>query len=687
MLSDKLSARNLTRVAIVSLLLIASCWAQKSKEAQSAVPVLPADIPGTADRYSILVMGNLAGQQALWTAPDGSLHIFYQFNDRGHGPKTTSILKLDAQGVPVAESVDGNDYLKSSVHESYTLESGAARWKSDSEAGERKLATPAVYVPNNGSPAELGLLAQVALGNGGKVVLLPEGEAKIGRIAELHLEAAGQKKHVTLYAITGLGFSPTYVWLDDGRKFFAFVSLWSTAIPEGWEAALKPMQATQDEATQARAAELADKLSHRTPSGIVFAHVNLFDAQSAEILKNQSVVVVGNRIRSVGPADQVATPAGAQVIDAAGKTLLPGLWDMHAHVGPNDGLLNLAAGVTTVRDLANDTDSLLARRKRIEEGKEIGTRIVLAGIIDGPGPYQGPTKVLVSTEGEARAAVDNYARLGYVQIKIYSSVKPELVPAIIAEAHQRGLRVSGHIPAEMTAAQCVELGYDEIQHANFLMLNFMPDVKNTNTPTRFTEVAKRGADLDLNSVQVQSFIKLLQNHHTALDPTLSIFEDMFVDHAGKVPRGFQPVAGRLPPQVRRGLISEGLKPPPGMEERYRLSFEKMMELVGVMYRAGIPIEDGTDSMAGFAFHRELELDVQAGIPANKVLQDATLGAARIMKLDGDLGSIAPGKLADLTLVNGDPVANISDIRKTALVVKDGILYKPEELYSALGVGP
>jgi imidazolonepropionase-like amidohydrolase len=687
MLSDKPSAHNLTHVAIVSLLLIASCWAQKPQEVPSAVPPLPADIPGTADRYSILIMGNLAGQQAMWTAPDGGLHIFYQYNDRGRGPKTTSILQLDTKGVPVAESIDGNDYLKSSVHESYTLESGAARWKSDSEEGEKKLATPALYVPNNGSPAELGLLAQVALGNGGKVVLLPEGEAKIGRIAELNLEASGQKKHVTLYAITGLDFSPTYVWLDDGRKFFAFVSLWNTVIPEGWEAALKPIQATQDEATQARGAELADKLAHRTPNGIVFAHVNLFDAQSAEILKGRSVVVVGNRIRSVGPADQVAMPAGAEVIDAAGKTLLPGLWDMHAHVGANDGLLNLAAGVTTVRDLANDTDSLLARRKRIEEGKEIGTRIVLAGVIDGRGPYQGPTKVLVSTEDEARAAVDNYARLGYVQIKIYSSVKPELVPAIIAEAHQRGLRVSGHIPAEMTAAQCVELGYDEIQHANFLMLNFMPDVKNTNTPARFTEVAKRGADLDLNSLQVQSFIKLLQNHHTALDPTMSIFEDMFVGHAGKVPRGFQPVAGRLPPRIRRGLMSGGLKPPPGMEERYRQSFKKMMELVGVMYRAGIPIEDGTDSMAGFALHRELELDVQAGIPANKVMQDATLGAARIMKLDGDLGSIAPGKLADLTLVNGDPVANISDIRKTALVVKDGILYKPEELYSALGVGP
>ncbi len=313
--NDKPSSHNLTHVAFVSLLLIVSCWAQKPQQAQSAVPALPADIPGTADRYSVLVMGNLAGQQAMWTAPDGSLHIFYQFNDRGRGPKTTSILKLDAKGIPVAESVNGNDYLKSSVHESYAVESGAARWKSDSEDGEKKLAAPVVYVPNNAAPAELGLLARVALGNGGKVVLLPEGEAKIGRVADLNLEASGQKKHVTLYAITGLDFSPTYVWLDDGRKFFAFVSLWSTVIPEGWEATLTPMQATQDEATQARAAELADKLAHRTPNGIVFAHVNLFDAQSAEILKDRSVVVVENRIRSVGPADQVATPPGAEVVE------------------------------------------------------------------------------------------------------------------------------------------------------------------------------------------------------------------------------------------------------------------------------------------------------------------------------------------------------------------------------------
>jgi imidazolonepropionase-like amidohydrolase len=681
----RISAVVSASVSLLCLLTLAPLWAQQPREA-SAVPVLPADVPATADRYSVSIMGNLAGQQAVWTAPDGTVHMFYQFNDRGRGPKTTSILKLDTGGIPVAETITGNDYLKSPVNENYSLDAGTARWKNDSEQGEKKLTAPAVYASINGAPAEFATLVHASRVNHGTIALLPEGETKVEEVAVRNLESSGGNKQVSLYAITGLDFSPTYVWLDYQDKFFAFVNPWSTIISEGWEKTAGTLQTLQDQIVQSHSAALAEKLAHRVPNGIVFTHANVFDSESGKIVKDQNVVVAGNRIQSVGPASTTRV-ADAEVIDATGKTLLPGLWDMHTHVGDNDGLLNLAAGVTTVRDLANDTETLLARRKRIEEGKEIGTRIVIAGIIDGRGPFQGPTKVLVSTEDEARAAVDNYAKLGYVQIKIYSSVKPELVHAIIDEAHKKGLRVSGHIPAEMTAAQCVKLGYDEIQHANFLMLNFTPDVKNTNTPTRFTEVAKRGADLDLNSADVQSFVKLLQDHHTTLDPTLSIFEDMFLTRAGEIPRGFQPIAKRLPPQVRRGLLSSGLTPPAGMDQRYRDSFAKMVQLVGVMYRAGIPIEAGTDSMVGFALHRELELHVQASIPAARVLQDATLNAARIMNMDRDLGSIAPGKLADLTLVDGDPVANISDIRKTALVVKDGVLYRPAELYSALGVEP
>ena len=608
-----------TRLLFLTIILLsAALWSQTSPAtppAQSAVPALPADIPPTADRYSLILMGNLAGQQAIWTASDGTLHIFFQFNDRGRGPKTTSILKFDPNGVPLSETIAGNDYMKGAVEETFTLADGSARWKNNAEQGEKKISTAAYYSSLNGAPGELGLLARAALRNGGRIALLPEGEARVEKKIDLDVEAGAQKKHVGLYSITGLDFAPTYLWLDDSskgnEKFFANVDEWGSMVPEGWESAVKSLLAAQDQVKQSRAAELAAKLAHHPPClGIDFVNANIFDAENKTVIPDQNVIVVGNTIKFVGgklPASMIMETdcKGGKdesqppiVIDATGKTLIPGLWDMHAHVTDNDGFLNLAAGVTTVRDLANDTDSLLARRQRIADGKEIGTRIVLAGIIDGRGPYQGPTKVLVSTEAEARAAVDNYKKLGYVQIKIYSSVPPAIVPAIIDEAHKNGMRVSGHIPAEMTAAQCVELGYDEIQHVNFLVLNFFPEIKNTNTIARLIKPGEVAAGLDLNSPQVQSFVKLLQDHHTKLDLTLSVFDDQFMSRPGQIPVGFQPVASRLPAQVRRGLLTQGLTPPPGMDDTYRKSFAKMMDLTGLLYRAGIQIEAGTDSMAG-----------------------------------------------------------------------------------------
>jgi len=233
----------------------------------------------------------------------------------------------------------------------------------------------------------------------------------------------------------------------------------------------------------------------------------------------------------------------------------------------------------------------------------------------------------------------------------------------------------------------VKLGYDEIQHCNFLVLNFWPDVKETRTPARFTEPAKRTADLDLDSKEVHAFIELLRDHHTTLDPTLSAFETMFLDRPGVMAVGFRAVADRFPVQVRRGFMAGSLPVPPGMDERYKASWKKMLAFIHQLYAAGIPIEAGTDNMAGFALHRELELDAEAGIPANEVLRLATLGAARIMGMEKDLGTIRPGKLADLALIDGDPAQNISEVRKTVLTVKDGVVYRSSELYTELGVRP
>jgi imidazolonepropionase-like amidohydrolase len=349
--------------------------------------------------------------------------------------------------------------------------------------------------------------------------------------------------------------------------------------------------------------------------------------------------------------------------------------------------MNIAAGVTTVRDMANDIDQLQDMRRRWESGEAIGPRVLMAGFIDSPGPYAGPSKVLVSTEQEALAAVDRYKQLGYVQIKLYSSLDTRLIAPIIARAHELGMRVSGHIPNGINAEQAVEAGFNEIQHINFLFLNFWDGI-DTRTPQRFIQVAQRAADLDLGSPEVRNFLALLKRRQIAIDPTVNVFEGFFVGRPGTLSPGWAEVADRLPPLMRRGLLAgSGLPVPDGMAEQYRKSFRACLAMVKALYDNGIPFEAGTDATAGFQLHRELELYVEAGIPAPVALRSATLVPARIMKRDQDLGTIAPGKLADLILVDGDPAARISDIRRVVLTVKGGTIYDPAEIYRSLGVKP
>ena len=677
--------RSIPLNACLMTLALASSSIGDEPPASSAVPALPAEVPASAVLHSVLMSGNAAGTQATWRDADGKVHVFFEFNDRGRGPKIWTEITSGADGIPTSLVNTGVDYLKGPVEERFGIAGGKASWKNKAEHGEHD-AAKAFYSSMYGPPEELAALARALLAAGRPLPLLPDGEARIERIGERRVDAGGSSLAVTQYQITGLDFSPTTIWLDAERKLFATGGMWFMVIRKGWEGARDTVLDAQRQAENRRAAELARRLAHRPSGDLVIHDANLFDPETVTIRPAQTIVISGERIKSVAPSTEADRRASG-ALDASGKTVIPGLWDMHAHVSGNDGLLNLAAGVTTVRDLANDTEELEARRARIEKGEEIGTRIVAAGFMDGPGPYQGPTKVLVSTPEEVRAAVERYASLGYPQIKMYSSIKPELVPVIIAEAHQRGMRVSGHIPAGMTAAECVKLGFDEIQHANFLALNFMPDVKETRTPARFTEPARRTADLDVDSPEVRAFLSLLKDRSVALDPTLSVFESMFTDRPGEVPAGNADVFKRLPAQVRRGMLTGGLPVPEGMDGRYRQSFATMLKLVGAAYRAGIPVESGTDALAGFSLLRELELHVQAGIPSAEVLRAATLGAARIMRRDRDLGTVAPGRLADLAIVDGDPLKNIGDIRRVGTTIKGGVVYRSDELYQALGVAP
>jgi len=223
---------------------------------------------------------------------------------------------------------------------------------------------------------------------------------------------------------------------------------------------------------------------------------------------------------------------------------------------------------------------------------------------------------------------------------------------------------------------------------NFIMLNFMPDVTETRTPARFTEPGKRAASLDLNSPQVNQFIAFLKEHHTVIDPTMAIWEQTYTDRPGKVPMIDQYMFDRLPLQVQRSskTASEALPvPDAATDQLYRASYANFMHMLKKLYDNGITIVAGTDEGSGYALHRELEIYNQAGIAAPNVLRMATLTAAQVMKRDDELGSIAPGKLADMILVNGDPTTNIGDIRKIETVIKAGAVMYPKELYPAMGI--
>jgi hypothetical protein len=636
-------------------------------------------------RYSIVSNGRTAGSEVDIYNADGHMESSYEFNDRGRGPRISAQYVLGADSVPLRMDITGVDYLKAPVDEHFALEGGHGHWKGTSENGQG--AGPGFYISNNGPAAESAfLVAALSKAKDTRINLFPAGEARLERLQDTTVESHGQKLHVVEYAVTGLSFAPVTLWLDDHGHFFANPGKWFAFLREGWEDTNDQLYALQLKAENARLERLAHDLAQHPTQPVAIEHVRLFDSESATVREDQTVVVEGDHIVAVGAATSATIPPNARRIDGKGKTLLPGLFDTHVHVSALDGLLHIASGVTSVRDMGNDIDEIHRIQGQWDSGTAIGPHLWKSGFIDGRGPFQAPTGLYADTQEEALAAVNRYADLGYVQIKLYSSLKPEFVPAIAKAAHARGLRLSGHVPNGMIASQFVNDGADELQHINFIFLNFLADkVKDTRTPERFTAVGANAASLDLQSKPVNDFIQLLVQHHTTVDVTLVAFEGMFTGRPGQVSPDFAPVLSRLPAQVQRGAYNGGLPAEGANDQLYKDSYKAMLRMTKRMYDAGVPILAGTDATAGIMLHRELELEVEAGISAPKALQNATIVAARVLKQDGDRGSIAPGKKADLLLVEGNPAQRVSDIRRGRLVMKDGVMFDSAAVYQAVGI--
>ena len=644
-------------------------------------------------RYVALVDGGKqAGHQIVETADDGTVHVDYVFKDNGRGPELKETYRLAADGTFSSYEVKGKSTFGAPVDEHFSIENGKAVWRSTSESGQTPMTRGGEYLPLGGTPqASAAAITALAARADGKLPLLPSGTLTMRVIDQADVtDASGRKQRVKLAQLTGVDFTPNFVWITDGAKprMFAYIYPgYLQLIGEGWEKNGDALEARQKVAEAKVLTDMQTRLAHPLAGTTLIRNARVFDSEHATLGAASDVRVQNGYIVSISAAGKDTAKAD-QTVDAGGRVLMPGLFDMHGHMDPWSGGLDLAAGVTTVRDLGNDNATLQQLIANTRSGKVMSPDIVPAGFIEGESPMSARNGFVIKDLDEAKHAVDWYADHGYPQIKIYNSFPKEILRDTIAYAHKRGMRVSGHIPVFLRAQDALDAGYDEIQHINQVLLNFLVDDKtDTRTLERFYLPAKKVADLDFDSKPVQDYIARLAHDRIVVDPTLSAF-DFIRQRPGQVAVTYEGTLDHLPPDVQRGArVAEFDIPDDATAARYQKSYDKMIEFVGRMYRAGVPLVAGTDGVAGFTLQSELGLYVKAGLTPAQALQVATWNGAMYTRTLGERGSVSVGKRADLILVDGDPTQDIADIRKVALVIRGGTAYYPSEIDEALGIKP
>jgi imidazolonepropionase-like amidohydrolase len=504
---------------------------------------------------------------------------------------------------------------------------------------------------------------------------LPRGEVQIQDQGTQTFTFGKGQVQLHKLSIRGLIWGMESLWLDSQDHLIALVSVDAEmdhfeAVADGYEDGLATFVADAARDGMANLAKVAAGFTAQPASVTAIVGGRLIDGTGKPAIENSVVVLQNGKIVAAGPAVSVTIPEGAQIVDAHGKSVLPGLWEMHAHFEQVEwGPIYLATGVTTARDVGNEREFIVAARDAIAAGKGLGPRLVMAGVVDGTGPFSLGI-IRVDTPEQARDQVQKYKAAGFQQIKIYSSVKPEILKVVTAEAHRLGRTVTGHIPFGMNAIQGIEDGMDQINHVEYL------------TPLM---VDPKSHTIDPDAPNAKKVIKLLLEHHIVVDDTLALMEVILhpLDHPIS---SFEPGILKVAPELKEGLETMGVPPPKA--EQSAATFRAMEETVRVLHQAGVPLVAGTDqAVPGFSLDREIELYVQAGFTPMEAIQAATLVPARAMGMEKDSGTIEVGKRADVILVDGNPMENISDIRKVSAVFAAGKMYHPAALWSAVGFKP
>ena len=671
------------RFLIITLALsLMSC----SPENNSPVSVT-SSIP-KVEVYSVLYGGTKVGSTKV-TIDGNDLAIDHEVNNNGRGAKSKGTLTLNDQGVPLAWTIEGVTTFGNAVDEHFSVNEGTASWKAAAGEGSASFDGATAYVSQDGSPYAAYIYVNALLNDDDMTMpMLPSGTLSLNKLDELALTGNGETIDATVYALSGPNLNPAYLAVDTEQKLIAFMSPRFALLREGFEEEDTRLRDLAAALNAARFEDIASRVTHQYESPVRIRNVRVFDPVELKLTEPSSVVVSAGKIVAIEAADAQGSVDEVS-IDGAGGSLVPGLYEMHGHMSDNDALLNVMAGVTSVRDTGNEMDVLEALIEKIDNNTLIGPRITKSGFIEGVSEFSNSTGELAETEEQAVQLVRDYAaRGGYFQIKIYSSVKGEWVPAMAAEAHKLGMRVSGHIPAFSNADQMIEAGYDEITHINQVMLGWVLDLEeDTRTLYRITGM-RRFAGLDLSSDKVQKTINAMVENNIAVDPTMVIHEFGLTARNGETRVGVQDYIQNMPIGVQRDAKSALLNVADAQEDaEYREAFDKIIETLALMHDRGILIVPGTDLGGAFELHRELELFEKVGMSPAEVLRRASYDMAHYLGYGEELGSIEVGKLADFFLVPGNPVEDLKAVKTISLVSRGGDFYFPSELYPEFGIEP
>jgi imidazolonepropionase-like amidohydrolase len=435
---------------------------------------------------------------------------------------------------------------------------------------------------------------------------------------------------------------------------------------------------------------------------IALTNVRVIDGTGGPPRENQTILISGGKIDLVGPTASTTYPSDARAIDLSGYTVLPGLVGMHNHMffpmggsppmysnmGSSFPRLYLALGVTTIRttgSVAPYTD--LELKRLIDAGRVLGPKMhVTAPYLEGRGSFTPVMHELKDAE-DARRMVNYWADAGATSFKAYMNIKRDELRAVVEEAHKRGLKVTGHL-CSIGFREAAEIGIDNLEHGLFADSEFVADKKPDQCPGGVSASLRA---LDINGTAVQETIRTLVQKNVAITSTLPVFEA----NAPLTQSGIGASSALLNPRVlnvmstdaRVRYLQNRARVPgdsPAVELiRKAMAFERAFVKAGGLLIAGLDPTGNGGIVAGFGDHRQVELLVEAGFTPVEAIRIASLNGAKFLGEDARIGSIAPGKQADLMIVKGNPAANIADIEKVEIVFKDGIGYDSEKLIQSV----